>query len=160
MFQLRKAKNTDIEFLVNLRKKTMHQHLLNAGIELSEKDHLGRVLYEFECAKIIVLDSEDVGLLKVDRSKKTWKLIQIQIAPEIQCRGLGNKIVQNLVSKANVNGNNIELSVLQNNRALALYKSCGFSVVKKEGYEHIMRLNTQPVSSGDSHGFRRFGRLL
>lgn len=142
MFKLRKAKNTDIEFLVNLRKVTMHQHLLKAGIELSEKDHFDRVLYEFECAKIIVLDSEDVGLLKVDRSKNSWKLTQIQIAPKIQGRGLGKKIVQNLVSEANVNGNNIELSVLQKNRAIELYKSCGFSVIKKKEYEHIMRLNT------------------
>ena len=142
MFKFRKAKNTDIEFLVNLRKVTMHQHLLNAGIELKGKDHLDRVLYEFECSKIVIVDGVEAGLLKVNRSQNPWKLIQIQLASEIQGRGLGKKIVQNLVSEAKKIGINIELSVLRENRARKLYESCGFSVINEKKYEYMMRTDT------------------
>ncbi len=143
MFKFRKARNTDIEFLVNLRKATMHQHLLNTGIKFREKDHLDRILYEFECSKIIIVGGVKAGLLKVDRSKNPWKLIQIQLALEVQGRGVGKKIVQNLISEANNIGINIELSVLRENpRARKLYESCGFSVVNEKKYGYIMRTNT------------------
>jgi len=142
MLKFRKAENSDIEFLLNLRKVTMHEHLLNSGIELNEKGHLARVLYEFECAKIIIFDYVEVGLLKVNRSQDPWKLIQIQIVPEVQGHGLGKKLIQNLVTEANKNGVGIELSVLRENQARKLYESCGFSVIDERDCEYIMRTTT------------------
>jgi len=142
MLKFRKAKNSDIEFLLNLRKVTMHEHLLNAGIKLDGKGHLDRVLYEFGCAEIIIFDCVEVGLLKVNRSQDPWKLIQIQITPEGQGHGLGEKIIKNLVAEANNNGMGVELSVLRENQARKLYENCDFSVIDEKDCEYIMRTTT------------------
>lgn len=142
MFKFRKAIKSDVEFLFKMRKDTMHKHLINVGINLDESEHLDRVLYKFECAKIIIVGGMDVGLLKVSKSQKLWKLIQIQIIPEMQGIGFGRKIIQNLILETKNAGVGLELSVLRENPARMLYESCGFSVVDRNEYELVMRTDT------------------
>jgi ribosomal protein S18 acetylase RimI-like enzyme len=139
MIELRKAEHADIPFLMSLRNETMRPHQLRAGMATDEQTQLARVLYRFECACIVRVDGADVGLLKLGRDSRPWRLIQIQLSPSVQGRGLGEKLVRAAVEEAREAGAAVELSVLKLNPARRLYERCGFRVIDEQGREYIMR---------------------
>jgi len=63
----RPATEADIPFLLELRRRTMSEHLQASGIEPSESERRARVLASFDCAEIVLLAGAPVGLLKVER---------------------------------------------------------------------------------------------
>lgn len=131
---LSKASNSDFEFLLNLRLKTMDTHLRNAGLFLTEEQHRNRVKEKFELSHIIRADGLNIGLVKFEETATSITIFQIQILPEFQGKGYGKSILKNLISKAR---NKIAcLSVLKENPALRLYQSLGFTIVDEDNYEY------------------------
>jgi ribosomal protein S18 acetylase RimI-like enzyme len=125
----RPATETDIPFLLELRRQTMSEHLRASGIEPSESERRKRVLAQFECAEIIMLAGSPVGLLKVVRSPDDWHLVQIQIVPEQQRKGFGTTILEKLLADAVQARAAVSLSVLRANPARRLYERLGFRIV-------------------------------
>jgi len=136
----RAATETDISFLLELRRRTMSAHQLASGLEPSESERSERVLARFECARIILLANEPIGLVKVARDGRQWRLIQIQIVPEKQGLGFGGWIIQNLIAEAMEAGASLKLSVLKANPARHLYERLGFCVVNTGHYVYEMQL--------------------
>ena len=58
---LRPADQEDMSFLLDLRRETMDAHLVGSGLSFSVEEHIGRVLYRFDCAQIIESAGEAVG---------------------------------------------------------------------------------------------------
>ncbi|MNF34144.1 Acetyltransferase (GNAT) family protein [compost metagenome] len=135
----RKASLADIEYLLWLRKQTMTEHFLNSGIEVNDKYHLKRIEYHFEDAKIILLNENPIGLLKVNENKSGFEIIQIQIDPEFQGKGIGKKMIQSIIDKASSLNLPVELSVLKNNKAKQLYISLGFKIINENEDSFIMK---------------------
>jgi ribosomal protein S18 acetylase RimI-like enzyme len=125
----RAATEADLPFLLELRRKTMSEHLRLSGIEPSVSERVERVMARFECAEIILLSGRPVGLLKVARDGQKWDLIQIQILPEKQGTGLGSGILQKLLDEALQAKATVILSVLKSNPARRLYERLGFRIV-------------------------------
>lgn len=117
----------------------MAQHLMNSGVNLDADAQMARVMYRFDCAKVVVLGGVDVGLLKVSRDVSPWELIQIQVSPTLQGRGLGGRLVQQIISDAQEDGADVELSVLKANPARALYERLGFRVFSENDSEYLLR---------------------
>lgn len=136
----RKALRSDIDYLLWLRMETMEKHLIDSGIKLTREDHLARVQYQFEYAKIILLKAEKIGLLKIKENGRESEIIQIQIEPEYQGKGWGTKIIQTLIAQAQKEKKQIYLSVLKNNKAKYLYKRLGFSVTEETKDSFIMKI--------------------
>jgi ribosomal protein S18 acetylase RimI-like enzyme len=80
-----------------------------------------------------------VGILKVDRSGPEWKIIQIQIEPELQGHGVGSMVLRQVITEAEAKEVSLALSVLKLNPAMALYERLGFSVVGEGVHEYEMR---------------------
>lgn len=135
----RKASQADIEYLLWLRKQTMTEHFLNSGIEVNDEYHLERIKYHFEDAKVILLNENPIGLLKVNENKSGFEIIQIQIDPEFQGKGIGKKIIQSLIDKASSLNLAVELSVLKKNKAQQLYISLGFKIINENKDSFIMK---------------------
>lgn len=126
---LRPATQADIPFLMDLRHQCMDAAMLAAGKTLSDEAHLQRILHEFGWAHIVQLAGEPVGLLKVVRTAPVWNLIQIQVAPAEQGKGLGEQLLRTLMAEAMAAGASIKLDVFKVNPALHLYERLGFSVI-------------------------------
>lgn len=75
----RAAKDADLPFLLELRRSTMTEHLRLSGVEPSENERVERVLARFECAEIILLGGDAVGLLKVARGGKNWAAVHLSV---------------------------------------------------------------------------------
>jgi len=71
----RGATEADLPFLLELRERTMSEHLRRSGVEPSESERSERVLARFECAQVIELSGAPVGLVKIARDGKEWSLI-------------------------------------------------------------------------------------
>lgn len=137
---LRPAVQEDVPFLLELRRQTMTAHLLASGIVPSAEEDLRRVLVRFDCAQVILLAGQPVGLLKVSRDGADWELIQIQLSPSLQGQGFGMQLVQSVITEARSMGVSLKLSVLKANPARRLYERLGFTVVAEQAHGFEMRL--------------------
>lgn len=138
MIRFRKAKKEDIKFLTFLRECSMKEHIEEAGIKYIGSEQVERVLYEFEYAQVIEYKTEDIGLFKINNNSSPWYIIQIQILPEFQGRGIGDYILKTIIKDAKKLSKNIKLSVYKNNPALKLYKRNGFKIVEENEDSFIM----------------------
>lgn len=145
---MQEAQLDDIDFLLKLRLETMKEHLINSGINLTRSDHKERVLHNFEFAKIIVFKKEKIGLLKLLKSKKNYEIEQFQIKKKYQGKGIGKRIIEEIISKAESKELPIKLSVLKRNKAQELYKRLGFKIIRedKESYFMIKSCNNRETN--------------
>lgn len=139
----KQADETDIDFLLNLRMKTMNPHYETSGLSTDRETTLQRVLYQFEKAHIIYLDNQPIGLLKLDRTFTNIEVLQLQIDPSQQGKGLGKKILSDILEEASLAGKTVSLSVLKTNKAQHLYKSLGFRTVDEDQYSYFMETERQ-----------------
>ncbi len=116
----------------------MVEHLENAGIYLSEDEHKSRVDKEFDASYIIMQSDQRVGLLKCLESKNTFEIIQIQILPECQGKGIGKEVLSQLITKAKTLNKTLTLKVLKKNPAKEFYERMGFRVIAQDRYEYDM----------------------
>lgn len=135
----KKARSADFDYLLWLRKETMNPHLEKAGFSTNEENHLKALNYRFEGAKIIFLNNE-VGLLKTSTGDNFIEIIQFQIAPKYQGKGLGMRIIAKLIAEAPENVDFLLLSVLKENNAKKLYEKAGFVVTEETPDSYIMRM--------------------
>ena len=83
----------------------------------------------------------DVGRLRVVRTAELVELAGLQLLPAHQGRGLGSRVIRDLMAEAASSGRAFGLSVEKDNpRARALYERLGLVVVGEDGDEHVMRL--------------------
>lgn len=140
---LRPATDGDLPFLLELRLRTMDHHFIAAGMHRSRDEHMQRVLYRFEYASVIIVDGNASGLLKIDRNGTDWHLMQIQVLPEIQSRGVGTQLLGEIVAEARRADATIRLGVLKVNPARRLYERLGFTVTEETADSVKMRLSTK-----------------
>jgi len=139
----KQADETDIDFLLNLRMKTMNPHYETSGLSTDRETTMQRVLYQFEKANIILLDNQPIGLLKLDRTFTNIEVLQLQIDPSQQGKGLGKKILSDILEEASLAGKTVSLSVLKTNKAQHLYQSLGFRIVDEDQYSYFMETERQ-----------------
>ncbi len=143
-YSLRKAVDSDIDFLLNLRHITMGKYLKACGMPTTKEAYLNRIDYEFEQAKIIEVEGASMGLFKAkfnERSKQ-WYLVQIQIHPDYQNQKIASSLISGLIDKANASGSTVGLSVLKTNPAQHLYSRLGFVNVGENEFEYLMQYNS------------------
>ena len=116
----------------------MDAHLSASGASTDDDEHLARLMDRFDCAEVLLQDGVPVGLLKVSRDSAQWKLIQIQLVPELQGQGLGADLLAKIIAEADNANVTVALSVLKTNPARALYERLGFAVVGETEHEFDM----------------------
>ncbi|UKB83095.1 GNAT family N-acetyltransferase [Chryseobacterium sp. MEBOG06] len=139
----RQATERDLDFLFDLRTKTMVPHYEVSGLSTDRQTTMQRILYQFEKANIILLDNQPIGLLKVDRTFTNIDILQLQIDPAQQGKGLGKKILTDILEEASLVGKTVSLSVLKTNKAQHLYTSLGFRIVDEDQNSYFMETEKQ-----------------
>ena len=131
----RPATPADLPFLIRLRKLTMHEHQARAGERTDDDWHHQRVMVHFDSANIVCLDAAPIGLFKHYRTQEEWVLLQIQVLPEYQGKGIGEQLIRGLLDEARRAGVPVTLSVLRGNPARRLYERLGFEETAQKGNE-------------------------
>lgn len=139
--KFRRAEESDWPFLLVLRSESMNSHIINAGLIPTEENHLERIKYRFEYAKIIIYNSLEVGLLKVVKEGPVWDLVQIQLSSSYRGLGLGKSIINGVLKEAFSQNASVKLSVFKGNPAKKLYESLGFKTYLETETAYEMQAN-------------------
>lgn len=139
--QLVPATQEDKAYLLTLRKLTMHEHLQQAGLNLSDKEHGLRVREAYDCSHIIVCSGKPVGMLKFLESTDVIEVKQLQIHPDHQGQGMGRRVMDLVLSWSVSRSKNVQLTVLKANPAKRLYERLGFKIVGQDKYEFHMEFS-------------------
>ena len=142
----KKASEKDIDFLLDLRIKTMNEHLSSSNLSTDKEAHLQRIQYMFDKAQIILLNNEPIGLLKTEQNADKIEIIQIQIDPSQQGKGIGKVILKDMIREGISAKKPVTLSVLKTNKAQNLYLSLGFKIIDEDEYSYMMRFQAEKIS--------------
>jgi ribosomal protein S18 acetylase RimI-like enzyme len=140
----RPATEDDIPYLMGLRRATMDAHLAASGVTPGDVYHEERLRYRFDCARVLLEDGRPVGLLKVARDADPWEIIQVQLDPALQGRGMGRRLLEQVIAQADAADVGLCLSVLLHNPARHLYERLGFTVTGIEDAEYRMERRRAP----------------
>jgi ribosomal protein S18 acetylase RimI-like enzyme len=84
-------------------------------------------------ASVIELEGAAVGGLLLDRTPVGVDIVELQILPEYQGKGIGTSVVRRVIKDAAHEGFPVTLSVVSaNGRAKRLYERLGFQVTASE----------------------------
>src|SRR6266702_827335 len=136
---LRPALSADEAFLFELRKATMTEHLARAGEPSNDAEHRARLLHRYDTARVICVDGAPAGLLKAHRTETEWILVQLQISPERQGRGIGERVLHTILQAAQADALPFALKVLKGNPAKRLYERLGFETTGEDDRQFHMR---------------------
>jgi ribosomal protein S18 acetylase RimI-like enzyme len=136
---LRPALPADEAFLLALRKATMTAHLTRVGEPADDAAHRARLLHRYGTAQVICIDGAPAGLLKAHRTNAEWVVVQIQISPALQGRGLGERVLHGVLRAAQADALPVTLKVLKGNPAKRLYDRLGFEIVGEDETQFYMR---------------------
>lgn len=137
---LRPATQTDLPFLLALREQTMTERLRDAGYQPTAEDALARVMLFFEDIQLLLWQGEPAGMLKWRDEPEAWHIVQVQLLPAHQGRGLASALLGALCAQASDQGRPMLLSVLVNNPARRLYERLGFHVTGEEDDGRSLRM--------------------
>jgi ribosomal protein S18 acetylase RimI-like enzyme len=87
---------------------------------------------------VILVDAIPAGRLYVDRKDGSMRVIDIALMPEFRGRGVGRRIMRELLREADAKGLAADLHVEMNNPAREFYKSLGFREKELRGIYYSM----------------------
>ena len=119
----------DQRWLDQLRRSVYRELFIATFGRWDEKRH---VRHASECwdlghISIIEVGGERVGMIQILDHTGFVEIGEIQIQPSHQNRGIGSRILSDIVNQAHKRGKSVKLSVaLKNERAYEFYQRCGF----------------------------------
>lgn len=118
----------------------MTEHYVSSHLATDKESTLKRIQYEFEKAQIILLENQLIGLLKINRTESVIEILQIQIDPKFQGKGIGKGILTDILREAASLQKSIRLSVLKTNQAKNLYAGLGFKITGEDQHSFHMEI--------------------
>lgn len=82
---------------------------------------------------VIVVDGEPAGRLYVDRRAREIRIVDISLITTHRSRGVGTRLLGDLISESDASGVPITIHVERFNPALRLYERLGFTLVEDRG---------------------------
>lgn len=128
--RLRPASESDTGFLYALHCVTMREAIEKTwGWDEAWQRNDFQERFQRLSVSIIQADGRDVGGLWLESHADSLYIVELQVLPEWQGRGIGTSVLQDLIAQATRSGIPVELSVLPvNPRAQRLYERLGFKV--------------------------------
>jgi ribosomal protein S18 acetylase RimI-like enzyme len=117
----------------------MREHVEREGLLWDEEKQLERVKDYIEHAQIIVWGDQPIGLWKVKSEVSSFYIVQVQVSPEFQGKGITASLIQELQQVASLQDKSINLEVLKLNPAKRLYDRLGFKVFEDGEFAYSMR---------------------
>jgi ribosomal protein S18 acetylase RimI-like enzyme len=88
---------------------------------------------------VIELDGVPIGRLYLLRDEAEFRIVDIALLPEYRGRGLGGRLLDDVLSEADRAALPVSIHVEHDNPAMRLYARLGFVQVDDNGVYHLMR---------------------
>ena len=95
---------------------------------------------EFQQAsfELILLNANPIGRLYLDKRQDEYRIVDIALIPEMRNKGLGTRILNQIIREAHSMKLPVKIHVEYNNPALKLYKKLGFEKLEETGVYYLM----------------------
>jgi ribosomal protein S18 acetylase RimI-like enzyme len=126
----RPVTDADVDFIFALRESAYRERveaLFGPWLESQQREFLAKDMEETPY-QIVLDDGVAVGAIAVAHHADHDFLDDIMIAAEHRDRGIGTRVMRELMTEARARGVPLRLSVLDGNRVRALYERLGFRV--------------------------------
>ncbi len=145
MIEIRPATEADDEFVYQLNRQALGDVIEATWGPWDDDVQRGFHRRSFDPARfeIVIVDGERAGAIAAEpRDDGIYYIGRIEVAPDLQNRGIGTSLMGQLIDRARaVGAPAVELDVLELNRARSLYERLGFRVVAEEPPKLRMRLD-------------------
>ncbi len=139
----------DEAFLLRLYSSTRQDEMAMLDWPQEEKETFLRQQFEaqhkyyqssFKKAvfEVVLLAGEPAGRLYMDRREDEHRLIDIALLPEHRGKGLGGKLMADILAEAQKVGKPVRIHVERNNPAMHLYHRLGFENIEDQGVYYLM----------------------
>ena len=143
MHTFRPSTQHDYSFLYRLNETTMKEYVDRSwGWDDSAQKKRFQEYFHPGRDEIIVVGSQDVGMLCVEERAGEILLVGIKILPRYQRKGLGTTIIKKLLADARRRRLPVRLRVLKVNPVKQLYERLGFQVTEETGTHYLMTAAT------------------
>ena len=88
--------------------------------------------------RIIVAGGTDVGRLYLDRRADEFRIVDIALLPQHRGRGLGGRIMADIIARAEASDLPVGIHVERDNPARRLYERLGFERIQDDGIHCLM----------------------
>jgi len=151
--------DSDREFLYQLYASTREDELAPVPWTEEEKANFLRQQFEAQTAHynehfreeadflIILADGQPGGRLYLARREEEFRIIDIALLAEFRGRGIGGKLLTDIIAEATEAGKSVTIHVEQNNPAMRLYDRLGFRKIAEEGIYWLMERPCDPSVS-------------
>lgn len=93
---------------------------------------------------VVLLDAEPVGALTWHEGAIAIRLLDIGLEERYRGQGLGERLLQELIDQADLQGKALELAVMRHNPALRLYQRLGFHAQPGARNEVQLQMRREP----------------
>jgi ribosomal protein S18 acetylase RimI-like enzyme len=139
----------DLPFLAELYASTRTEELAHVGWSESQKAAFLEMQFRAQHAdymtnypaasfELIVEDGVAIGRRYLDRRSAEWNLVDITLLPAHRGRGIGTRLMRDLLADADRAGVRVTIYVESFNRARRLYERLGFQAIGETGVYSLM----------------------
>ena len=139
----------DEPFLCRLYASTREEELAVVPWSRAEKDAFLEMQFkaqhtyyqeQFKQANfdLVLLAGEPIGRLYLDHRRDELRIIDIALLPEYRRRGIGSRLLQQVLAEADTAVLPVRIHVEHNNPALKLYHRLGFRRIGDQGVYFLM----------------------
>lgn len=145
----RPVTEADRDFLYLIYASTRQEEMAAAGWDKEQVEifltqqfnaqhHHYQKYFKDASYEIILLGGEQIGRLYVERRKDEIRLIDLALLPDFRGRGIGSKILRDLIAEAEKANLPLRFHVEYFNPARRLYERLGFTEIDNIGSHFLM----------------------
>jgi ribosomal protein S18 acetylase RimI-like enzyme len=136
---LRQIKIKDFEFLWQLHNTALKKYVAQTfGWDENWQRRNFRENFNPNDGQIVVVDEVDAGFLWIIEKATEILLASIRLWPEFQNRGVGTKLIKDVLAKSRAKNKPVRLQVLKVNPARNLYLKLGFEITGETETHFLM----------------------
>jgi ribosomal protein S18 acetylase RimI-like enzyme len=129
-FTLRAGRRDDFAFAAEIYIDSMRPLMISLGAwNEDERRAALRRSYKTDEINIIALNGADIGWMQISERDTDYNIAQIQLLDDHCGRGIGTRLIRDLLARAERDGKTVSLSAIRTNRAIKLYERLGFRVI-------------------------------
>lgn len=141
---LRAACDDDVAFARNLYFETMRGIIERLfGWDQNREEMNFARFFKLHEVRIITADGQDVGWIQEQISTESTNLGSFYVAPTMQGRGIGTRVLRMLLEEAAKESKVMTLAVVKINAARQFYEKRGFRTTHED--EHKIYMTTSPI---------------
>ena len=141
-YELREVTQQDYNFIYHVKTTTLKPHIeLVWGWDEEVQTKYLEESFGLETQLIITYEQEEIGILELNELEKRIEVVELEILPEYQRKGIGTKILQDIIEEYKGKGKHVGIGCFKINRdAKRLYERLGFIMIKETETHYVLEL--------------------